>query len=265
MTLFLRTRFGTLLILLVSAIAVTQETESEDGVPSVPEWVQNLPSSQGAEEKDPREELPDWIELEPQRELSRQEEAERAVMLNMALSGRREDQLFALQEVERLVGSGSWDASTPYAQEVIGSLVLGAYRRQVRPEGSTPDATLRLRGTRLLSQLGGRRSELLIRDVLRYEQDSAVRAAAVEALGQMRVELDQELRDLLILSIRRELSQIPDERFVSALFGTIYVADSVRTIDDPALFRALFDVVESVGSRSLREEGFRLLEYLADR
>jgi hypothetical protein len=230
----------------------------------VPDWVQALPSDGDRDVEETREQLPDWIELEPQRELTRQEEAERAVMMNMALSGRREDQLFALQEVERLVGSGSWDASTPYAQEVIGSLVLGAYRRTVRPEGTTPDASLRLRGTRLLSKLGGRRSELLIRDILRYEQDSAVRAAAVESLAEMRVELDQELRDLLILSIRRELAGIPNERFVIALYETIYVADSVATIEDASLFRALFDVVESVGSRSLREEGYRLLEHLAD-
>lgn len=191
------------LILLAIGGAAPQESDGEDGGPSVPDWVRNLPSSRDGTGDGSQEQLPDWIELEPPRELTPEEEAERAVMLSMALSSRREDQLFALQELERLVGSGSWDASTPYAQEVIGSLVLGAYRRSVRPEGTTPDATLRLRGTRLLPQIGGRRSVLLIRDILRYEQDSPVRAAAVEALGEMRVALDQELRDLLILSIRR--------------------------------------------------------------
>lgn len=50
-----------------------------------------------------------------------------------------------------------------------------------------------------------------------------------------------------------------------ALYETVFVADSVEEIRDPALFRALFDVIETVDSRVLREEGYELLEYLADR
>lgn len=186
-------------------------------------------------------------------------------MVAMAGSGRREDQLFALQEIEHLVGSGAWDASTPYAQEVIGMLVLGAYRRSVRPEGTTPDPAIRVRGTRLLGTLGGRRSELLIRDILRYEEDSTVRAEAVGVLGRLRVVLDQELRDLLILSIRREIAMRPDPRFVSALYQTIYTAHSVGDgLEDPDLFYALFDLVAEVESRNLREEGYLLLKHLAE-
>ncbi|MFP4429834.1 MAG: HEAT repeat domain-containing protein [Spirochaetaceae bacterium] len=211
------------------------------------------------------QEAPDWVRLYPENDLTTEEQADRQIMVTMAGSGRREDQLYALQEIERLVGSGAWDASTPYAQEVIGMLVLGAYRRSVRPEGSAPDPSIRARGVRLLGALGGRRSELLIRDILRYEEDSHVRAEAVSVLSRLRVGLDQELADLLILSIRREIAGEPDYRFVSSLYDTIYVADTIgEGVEDPDLFYALFDLVEEVDSRSLREEGYRLLKHLAE-
>lgn len=213
----------------------------------------------------PGQDSPDWVRLYPDSELTSEERSERQVMVTMAGSARREDQLFALKEIEQLVGSGAWDASTPYAQEVIGMLVLGEYRRSVRPEGTTPDASLRARGVRLLGVLGGRPSELLIRDILRYEEDSRVRAEAVTVLGRLRVALDQELRDLLILSIRREIAGEPDYRFVTALYQTIHTADTIgEGIDDPDLFYALFDLVEEVDTRSLREEGYRLLKQLAE-
>jgi hypothetical protein len=211
------------------------------------------------------QEVPDWVRLYPERELTSEEQADRQVMVSLVGSGRREDHLYALEEIEHLVGTGAWDASTPYAQEVIGMLVLGAYRRSVRPEGSTPGPSVRARAARLLGVLGGRRSELLIRDVLRYEKDSRVRAEAVSVLGRLRVALDQELRDLLILSIRREIAGEPDQRFVSALYRTIYTADTLGDgIEDPDLFYALFDLVEEVDSRTLREEGYRLLKHLAE-
>ncbi len=254
-------------VVLLLVLSSGHRLASQDGDASaaVPDWVRSLPSASSGSQSDSETDIPDWVELSPERELTSEEQSDRLVMVAMAGSTRREDQIFAIQEIERLVGGGAWDASTPYAQEVIGMLVHGAYRRSIRPEGTTPDASIRARGTRVLGVIGGRRSELLLRDILRYERDSSVRAEAVTVLGNLQVPLDQELRDLLILSIRREIATGPDYRFVSALFETIYRADSLgEGIEDPDLFYSLFDLIEEIDVRSLREEGYRLLKHLAE-
>ena len=207
----------------------------------------------------------DWVDLYPTRRLTPQQEADRTVLVSMATSQRREDRVYVVTEMERLVGAGGWDVSTPYAHEVLAHIVLAPQQRATRPLHTPTDPALRSRGVQLLAQLGGRRSEALLRQVLRYEQDAAVRAQAVAAVGSLRVELDRELADLLILSIQRELSGAPDDRFVWAIYETVYLLDGVGVgVNDPDLFSALFDLVERVGRREQREEGYRLLKHLAE-
>ncbi|MEW5817929.1 MAG: PQQ-binding-like beta-propeller repeat protein, partial [Spirochaetota bacterium] len=107
---------------------------------------------------------------------------------NLADSPKLEDKRDFLQEIIDRIKRGGLKTSEPYVVDILSGLITEGLLNPVRRNGKVINnfPEIRREACRLLGQCGNLTSISYLLNVLRYEYDSTVLAAAVQAIGRLK-------------------------------------------------------------------------------
>ncbi len=155
------------------------------------------------------------------------------------------DKRAVLTRFTQLVDNHSVSPFDRQSISLIGEIALEGVRVSRMPH-DLPDSTspmIRREAVELLGRIGGPHADEVVRQVMRADEDLVVLAEAVYAIGHIRSEADSELLLLLSELLERNARVVRNDNLAYATLLTVErLHRSSWGIDDPRLFRAIFEI-----------------------
>lgn len=187
----------------------------------------------------------DWVPLDDALRRWPARDYELPVLAAQARRPRLADKRMVLTRFAQLVEA---EAVSPLDLESIAVLEFlaleGVVARQA-PYQPVPQTSpmIRREAVELLGRIGGPHADTVMRTVMQRDRDLVVLAEAVYALGRIRTDADEELLRLLTEILAHNTRSLRDNNLAYATLLTVErLHRSSWGIDDPALFRAVFEV-----------------------
>jgi len=196
-------------------------------------------------------------------ELYLQDDLTIQVLRTQALSVEREHKLAALDQSTDMIGSVDERALLG----ILRVLATDGSSWQVRLGGRRlydyPD--VRREAVRVIGEIGGRSSEIILREVIQYDRNPLVLAEAVFALQSTGISDDTGTATVLANLMNRELASInPDNNLMYASLLTLesLASDGSEGITNATLINNLLRITTGPYTRLVREKALDVLNVM---
>jgi outer membrane protein assembly factor BamB len=193
-------------------------------------------------------------------------ESPAAVLLReLAYSDSPELKRMALLDIEaHFEGRRYLDVHLAVLEEVLGYLAGEGviYRRSASAAAGSGDPQIRMEACRLLGELGSEGARAVLLQVMAADEDSGIKAAAVDSLATIGFDPDGELARAILYKVR----ETGQERFHLACARALYrIIMSSEAGVHPDNYRALAALAQRDASASVRERASGYLHGLSQR
>ncbi len=187
----------------------------------------------------------DWVPIGEALPRWPEREHELQILAAQARRPRPADKRAVLTRFTQLVDNRSISPFDRQSITVLGEIALEGVRFSRMPHGGPARTSpmIRREAVELLGRIGGPHADEVVRQVMRDDEDLVVLAEAVYAIGHIRSEPDSELLLLLSQLLERNARLVRNDNLAYATLLTVErLHRSSWGIDDPRLFRAIFEI-----------------------
>jgi HEAT repeat protein len=190
-------------------------------------------------------------------ELYLSQNIELQLIRNQASSYDWESRSLALQSLRNMVNEGRLSEDNPG-----GLVILEEMAKPIEQGGNTLNFnTIRREACNILGEIGGKRSQRILIDVLNVDKEPMVRSEAIYALGKIgRDESGEVLIKMMAMLHSENVKKTPDNNFAySILLSTVKIAKGQDGVKSP---EALGPLIELLGCNYTPEVKRKALEVI---
>lgn len=187
------------------------------------------------------------------------------ILKEKAFSGDREMKDLVLDDIEEMVEENSVDEENIEIQFILEYLGMEGTTNTVlegrRLINNFPE--IRRRAAELLGKIGGEHATDALMTMVLRDDETMVKAEAAYALGEIGVNVKNEVVQALVHSLDQQNFTNPDNNFAYAVVLAIdKIAKKNNGIDDPNAFRILVQVAQGGYVRTVRAKALQVLDSL---
>jgi HEAT repeat protein len=187
------------------------------------------------------------------------------LLRELAYSDSAQLKRMALRDIEaHLEGRRYLDVHLVVMEEVLGFLAGEGviYRGSTTAAGAMPDAQIRLEACSLLGKLGSEGARSVLLQVMAADEDSEIKAAAVDALAIIGFDPDGELARAILYEVRESGRERYHLACARALYRIVMGSESAVHPDN---YRALVELANRGASANVRKRAAGYLSELSRR
>ncbi len=188
------------------------------------------------------------------------------ILREQVTSPRRDMKADALETIREMVEAGEIDENDEAMITMLQILALDGSRWRITDGGGVfvrrnPD--IRRDAAELLGRIGGRRAEIVLRQVLRRDEEPMVLAEAMYALGRTGVDdAGRSATQMAQVLVREHAREHPDNNLMySTLLALERLAENgYRGIAESTLISSLVDITHGPYTRLVRDQARSVLD-----
>ena len=187
------------------------------------------------------------------------------IINEQARNGDREMKIMALENIQEMIDAGRRSTGAPDAHYVLDYLAGEGIGHEIRENRRLINyyPEVRRRAANLLGKLGGENSKDSLLKILLSDNESMVLAEAAYALGQIGLNDNDEVTEILADVILSQDILNPDNNFAFAsLLAYQKIARKNGGIDDPSAFEAIIRIAQGNYIKDVRMKAVQVLNEL---